>query len=298
MDNPETIKEMADRYFLDAPPYFIAVYHHTILPTEARNHTPPREGETRYTAETPFLDPIVLLTALAQETSECQLFTTVLIAPQMQTVNLAKQAADLANISKGRLNLGLGVGWSQAEMDSLGMNFNTRGKRLNAQIPLLELLWTGKKVTHQIDQENINGMALNPIPKHDIPIWVGGLSDAALERAAKYADGWMPLENAQTIIKNIPLLIQYLEIYERNLEEFKIMGRVPLGMQPLSKCVEDFLKLKEAGITHVALTTTGKQLDDWSDHRTLIIEFLKATEEFRRPPRLSFIPQNPSSLTD
>lgn len=287
MTNLERVQEMSERYFSDIPTRFIGVYHHGLLPITPRDHTPPQKGESRYTAETPFPDPILLLSILAQNTSECELFTSILVAPLIQTVQLAQQATMLSQISKGKFRLGVGVGWNRAEFEAAGQNFKRRGKKLNNQIPVLELLLAGKEINYQIGNEQFNSVAINPTPENPIPIWIGGSSTHALQRAALYGDGWLPLGDAEEIIKLIPELHKYLQENNREAEGFPIMGRIPLGTKSLKACVKDFLTLKNAGVSHIALTTTGKQMKEWEKHRMLILNFLIATEEYRWPYKKS-----------
>ena len=96
----------------DWPGAFAAVYHHTVLRSERLPHTEPkhRKGETRYKMQTPFPDPFAILNMLARSTTHTELFTAVLVSPQLQTAPLAQQIAAIANLSNGRFSVGLGVG--------------------------------------------------------------------------------------------------------------------------------------------------------------------------------------------
>lgn len=272
--NPETIaktKEVIGRNNID----FFAAYHHTLLPDKlGKDMLPPRVGESRYEASTPFPDPMTVLAQVAQGT-RCEVFTSVLVAPQMSTGYLAQQAATLANLSLGRLNLGVGVGWNNKEYEALGQDFSKRGERLNNQIPALRKLWEGKPVNFSVDKENFENVVLNPKPRYSIPIWVGGLSSKALKRAAGMGDGWLPLGEPEEIVKSLTKLKDLLTRNGRDIDSFPVMGRIAIGKKPREEWKRMFLTLKDAGISHIALTTTGQKQMRIEEHERLIQMFLE-----------------------
>lgn len=274
----------------DTQYFYLAVYHHTVLGENITSSSKPRQGETRYVNTTPFPDPMSLLTQFAQETKNNELFTAVIVAPQLQTPTLVQQIAAIANASRGRFRLGVGVGWNDAEYAAVGMRdrFHIRGKILNQQIPVIEMMLTGKTVNLSIGNERIENMAINPQSHHDVPIWVGGLSDQALERAAMYGNGWMPLGDVGPFIEGKRILLDLLEKNRRNVEDFGFMGRITLGIKTIEKCVDDYLAWMSAGVTHIALTTTGKGDPNWENHRYLIYQFLKSTKWVRYADSESF----------
>ena len=146
-----------------------------------------------YTAETMFHEPFVLFGYLAAATHLIELVTGVIILPQRQTVLVAKQAAEVDVLSGGRLRLGVGVGWNAVEFEALGEDFHTRGKREEEQIELLRMLWTQPVITFKGRWHTVTEAGLNPLPvQRPIPVWLGGHSDAALERAGRIGDGWLP----------------------------------------------------------------------------------------------------------
>lgn len=272
----------------DAPSFFLAVYHHTILAEEMRPHSIPAIGETRYKSDTSFPDPIALLSVLARAKTKNELFTAVMVAPQLATAALAQQIAAIANLSHGRFSFGAGVGWNMSEYDALGMGhrFKNRGTFLNQQIPALEMMLTGKTVSLEIgEDEKIDRMSINPGTNYNVPIWIGGLSDAALQRAAFYGDGWMPLGNKEPFMELKPKILKLLEKNRRDPSKFGFMGRVTLGTKTTEEAVKDFLAWIDAGVTHIALTTTNAEAPnpDPAHHRALIGQFLTETRWIRDP---------------
>jgi probable F420-dependent oxidoreductase len=144
-----------------------------------------------YTIDSPFHEVFVLFGYCAAITSRLELSTGVLILPQRQTALVAKQAAALDVLSKGRLRLGVGVGWNWVEFDALGMDFHDRGKRIEEQIAVLRLLWTERSVTFTGTHHHVDRAGLDPLPvRRPIPLWMGADSERAMRRVARLADGF------------------------------------------------------------------------------------------------------------
>ncbi|OIO45338.1 MAG: hypothetical protein COZ34_02020 [Candidatus Pacebacteria bacterium CG_4_10_14_3_um_filter_34_15] len=132
-------------------------------------------------------------------------------------------------------------------------------------------------------------MLINPGAYNHVPIWVGGFKNLSRKRAAKFGDGYMPLGDADFFADNLENLLQYLEMYGRDPNEFKTMGRVALGKTPTNQWVDNFLEWQRLGVSHIVLTTTvdekneaEKNPDPWH-HRHLIFEFMSATNWLRKP---------------
>jgi len=96
-------------------------------------------------------------------------------------------------LSGGRLRLGVGVGYVPAEFAALGADYRTRGARIEEQIAVLRALWAEEAVTFDGRWHQLAAGGISPRPaRRAIPIWIGGMSDAAIARAARLADGWIP----------------------------------------------------------------------------------------------------------
>lgn len=125
-------------------------------------------------------EPLITLAHLAASTSEIRLGTSVLITPLREPVLLAKQTATLARLSGDRFVLGVGVGWEASEFTAVGADFRRRGARTDEIVERVRALHRG---------EAVDGV-FEPRPTRPVPIVVGGVSDAAIRRAARYADEW------------------------------------------------------------------------------------------------------------
>lgn len=152
------------------------------------------EGKGRANYQTPYIEPFVVLGALALATKKLKLTTGVLVLPQRQTVLVAKQAAAVDILSGGRLRLGVGVGLNPTDYKVLRENYRNRGKRIEKQIALLRALWTKRLVPIKTKWGRTVEAGINTLPiQRPIPIWMGGLSDVAIERTLRIADGWIPM---------------------------------------------------------------------------------------------------------
>jgi probable F420-dependent oxidoreductase len=144
-----------------------------------------------YTERDPFHEPFVLYGFLAALTQRLELATGVIILPQRQTALVAKQAAEVAVLSGGRLRLGVGTGWNWVEYEGLNESFGTRGKRMDEQVELLRQLFRGEPIDFEGKYHRIDRAGILPAPPGPIPIWFGGFTPAAIGRAARIGDGFL-----------------------------------------------------------------------------------------------------------
>ncbi len=150
------------------------------------------------------------LAAIAARTTHVLLGSLVLVVPFRHPVPLAKTVASLDLLSRGRLLLGVGAGWSPTEFEVLGVEKRDAAEIMEESMALMKQLWTGARVTFAGRFHRVDGVAVEPTPFHPggPPIWVGGFSplqrriwegeiassaDAALRRVGRMADTWVPL---------------------------------------------------------------------------------------------------------
>jgi probable F420-dependent oxidoreductase len=155
----------------------------------------PAEGRARspYPAQMPILEALTTLAFVAGVTERIGLGTEVLILSQRQPILVAKQVSTIDTLSNGRMRLGVGIGWQAAEYEALGTRFDRRGALIDEAIPLLRSCWRDAEINGVGAHYPMRGIAMEPKPPQGggLPIWVGGGSDAALQRAGRLGDGWL-----------------------------------------------------------------------------------------------------------
>ena len=226
-----------------------------------------------------FHEPFVLFGFLAGLTKRIELVTGIIILPQRQTVLVAKQAAALDVLSKGRLRLGIGIGWNAVEYEALGEDFKNRGRRSEEQIDVLRKLWTQQLVTYNGQWHKITDAGINPLPvQRPIPIWFGGTDERALRRLAKLGDGWFPQmgpdEKCQAAIEKIRA---YAKEAGRDPDRIGIEGRMHYDKGSAETWVKELEAWKKLGASHVSLNTMKAGLTSPAAHIEAIRRFQKAT---------------------
>ena len=120
-------------------------FEHVVVPLEYESKYPyDASGKMGAAPETPFVDPLIALTAAAAGTKTIRLGTGVNILPQANPLFLAKQAASLDALSGGRLLLGLGIGWLREEFDAMGVPFERRGARFDDYVAAMRKVWSAR----------------------------------------------------------------------------------------------------------------------------------------------------------
>ena len=171
------------------------------------------------------LDPFVALGAAAGATSSLALVTNLSVVPYRNPLMLAKAAATLNRMSEGRFYLGAGAGYLKSEYFALGVDFKERNALFEEALQVMRLHWSGKPFNFDGRHFSARDIQALPAPRgHDVPIWMGGNSDAALRRAATYAAGWMPMTAPASVAKTArtPPVTTTEELRERlaTLERF------------------------------------------------------------------------------
>jgi probable F420-dependent oxidoreductase len=209
-----------------------------------------------YLHDYPFHEPFTLFSFLAGVTGAIELVTSVLVLPQRQTVLVAKQAAEVALLSGGRLRLGVGVGWNHAEFESLGADFRTRGARVAEQVEVLRRLWTEPLVTFEGRWHTLDRVAIAPLPARPIPVWMGGgTGEVTLRRIARLADGWMPMARASSDVGELVVRMHgYLADAGREPSALGIQAGVGgTGQGDPAQWAAAARRWADAGATHLTL---------------------------------------------
>ncbi len=258
-------------------------YTHILAFDSVVGANPDRPGgwDSQYTYRHAFHEPFVLFAFCAAVTRRIELATGVLILPQRQTTLVAKQAAEVDVLSRGRLRLGIGVGWNPVEFEALGENIHDRGKRVEEQLEVMRLLWTRELVTYEGRWHRVPDAGIRPLPvQRPIPVWMGGESEAVLRRAARLADGWITLQTfrpgpaAQQTIDRLHGLVGQAG---RDPAAFGIEGRVALAQVPPTEWAKEMAAWRAMrGITHLCVNTMGLALPGPEEHVKTLERFKSA----------------------
>lgn len=167
---------------------------HVIYPEGYESTYPYAEsGKMPGSADSPIPDPIVWLAYVAAATTTIRLATGILLVPERNPLVLAKGLATLDNMSGGRAEIGIGVGWLKEEFEALGIPWERRGARTDEYIHAMRALWKADGATFEGEFASFNNVSCNPKPvDNDIPIVVGGHSAAAARRAGRLGEGFFP----------------------------------------------------------------------------------------------------------
>lgn len=227
--------------------YLTAAGHLLSTPTERYEGRPPA------TYAGPFHDPFVLFAYLAAITNRLHFIPSILILPLYETAVVAKQAAELDFLSGGRFELGVGISWQEPEYQAVGQDVHTRGARLAEQVEVLQKFWTEPFFSFKGRWHDIDNMGLNRLPSRPIPIWFGStLEERPMRRAARYADGWMPMADPT---EPLPRFKQYMSEAGRDASSLQLMSRVTAGDGGPDAWIADGKRLQDLGATHITIGT-------------------------------------------
>jgi probable F420-dependent oxidoreductase len=140
-----------------------------------------------------FPDPFCVFSAMAAVTTRLRFMTFVYVVPLRNVFAVVKQAATLAALSQNRFVLGTGVGWLPEEFDTVGEDWSTRGRRIDEMFDIMRDFWDDGYGEYHGEFFDFPRSGMFPAPSQPIPIWVGGHSGRAAERAARF-DGYMPMD--------------------------------------------------------------------------------------------------------
>jgi probable F420-dependent oxidoreductase len=224
---------------------------HTVIPKGYQSTYPYAAGGRIPGGEGDFVlpDPQIWMTWVAAHTTRIKFATGILILPQHNPVICAKQVATLDSMSKGRVILGVGVGWLKEEFEALGVPFAERGARTEEYIHALRALWTMDTPSFHGRFVNFTDAFMRPKPwAGPVPIVIGGHSKAAARRAGRVADGFFPARGASAAL---------LAEVRAGAEE---AGRDPASIEITASMpdnLDDLAAMAKAGIKRVLVPVTS-----------------------------------------
>ncbi|MEM7003313.1 MAG: TIGR03619 family F420-dependent LLM class oxidoreductase [Pseudomonadota bacterium] len=248
------------------------VSDHVCWPADINSKYPYTEdGSFGPSPDMAWLDPIGTLQYVAGVTDKLRLGTSVLILPYRPPVATAKQLATLDVLSNGRLILGAGVGWMAEEAKVLGMPWDQRGRRSDEQLALFETLFNDAEPEFQGAFYQVPKVGFEPKPlQSPLPIWVGGSSDAAFRRAARFGTGFhAAFQPLHVIEEEFAAVKRYAEALHRDPTQYTLSVRLfldPAGAMEAAKSISGGVaamqdrigELQSAGIQHVMLDPVAR----------------------------------------
>jgi probable F420-dependent oxidoreductase len=204
------------------------------------------DGKRRWEPFTPWVDPWVTIGAMGAVTERLRFFTNVYVLPMRDPFTVAKMVATASALTGGRVALGVGMGWCEEEFDLLGEPFRKRGKRADEMLGLLAELWTDGWTEHHGEFYDVPRLEMTPTPPAPVPIYVGGMSDAALRRAARH-DGW---------ISDLISTAEAAEFRQRIEDERERLGRTDVAFSMIASLndavgLDDYRRAAEVGVTDI-----------------------------------------------
>ena len=167
----------------------------------------------------PYHDALTVLTAIACATKTVRLGTSVLVLPWHDPARLGKMVATLDHLSGGRVSLGVGVATTRDEFENLGVDFTTRGRRMDEILGALQALWTEETPEFAGEFYRYSGLKFSPKPLQTPypPLLIGGSSPAALRRVARFGDGWHTLrQSPRQVADGLARIIELTEAAGRD----------------------------------------------------------------------------------
>ncbi|WP_333890339.1 TIGR03619 family F420-dependent LLM class oxidoreductase [Mycolicibacterium gadium] len=210
-----------------------------------------------------WLEPLTTLTFVAAHTRQIRLGTNILLAALRPAAVLAKTAATLDVLSRGRLDLGVGVGWQRAEYESVGVTFSERGRLLDRTLEVCQRLWRESEVSFtspELNFERIHQMP-KPVQPGGVPIWVSGtVNPAVARRLARFGSGWIPWgADADNIDRAIASMRAAVQKVGGDPDGFGVAGGIRLIRRPdaspdVGAMADRITQLARLGVTDVQLT--------------------------------------------
>ncbi len=221
------------------------------------------DGKMPGNEDSPIPDPLIWLSYVAAQTTKIKLATGILILPQRHPIYVAKELATLDVLSKGRMILGIGIGWMEDEFRALGIPFKERVSRTEESCAALRSLWSAEAGAFKGDHYHWDALESNPKPVQEggVPIVVGGHVLGAARRAARVGDGFFPMLTAGDAA-SLPDLLSAMS------EECARVGRDPAKIEITTGATSldpDAIKrLEDQGVSRLVIGPPGFTRDQIS----------------------------------
>jgi probable F420-dependent oxidoreductase len=208
----------------------VMIADHIVIPATV-DSAYPYTVAGNFVGEDEAFDQLSLMAYVAAKTERLRLVTSVMILPHRNPVVTAKALATVDVLSGGRVTVGVGVGWMREEFEALNApDFDARGAVSDEYLDIFKTLWTQDRPSHTGHSYSFKALkfAPKPVQKPHPPIWIGGHSNPALRRVARYGDGWHPVGSTAASPLPPDEVAAKRESIHAMAEEF---GRDPAGIE-------------------------------------------------------------------
>jgi probable F420-dependent oxidoreductase len=206
----------------------------------------------------PYHEALVTMAHAGGAVPDLGLAISVLVLPLRQTALVARQTADLDRFTNGNFRLGVAVGHSRGEYEANGTPFKRIGDRLTEQVEVLRRFWSGEPVNFKGEFHDIRNVGIDPTPiRRNIPIYMGGDSEAALRRGAEIGDGICPryAKVAPTWQGTIDQVREWREAAGKPWAGFGIETLIKVAQGTPDEWTREYREFEEIGSTEIALNT-------------------------------------------
>jgi alkanesulfonate monooxygenase SsuD/methylene tetrahydromethanopterin reductase-like flavin-dependent oxidoreductase (luciferase family) len=240
------------------------------------------------TAPMQMLQIMPAMAFLAAEAKGMVIGPNILLLPLLNPMHVAEEAATLDVLTGGNYVLGAGLGYREPEFTAFGITHAERAGRFTESVALMRKLWAGGKITHEGKYFTIRDAGISVKPVRPVPIYVAGLVDSAVKRAARIGDAWL-IANATSIQETMPVMATYREAIAEH-------GRVPLEFPIARECYvgtsyrtaldecRAALEYKYAAYAQWGMVSPlqGVSLDDFAKDRFIIGDKESVKDEIQR----------------
>ncbi|MXP24205.1 TIGR03619 family F420-dependent LLM class oxidoreductase [Gordonia sp. HNM0687] len=244
---------------------------HLVLPVDLDSGDYP-DGKLPIAPNTQIFDVMVYLAAIAARTSTIRLGTFVYQLGLRDPFSAARAVATLDVVSGGRVELGVGAGWSSAEWQVAGLPFDSRGRRLDEVSAVCRRLWTEETVAHEGEFYSFPEVAFEPKPIQgaDLPLLIGGESPPALRRAVRTGTGWIGMHHTPESVAPIVEKLNELCAAAGRVEPLSVTVAAPPGEV-------DVAGWRTSGVSRVIVAPWGRTSTAIADIRAFSRDFIQVS---------------------
>jgi probable F420-dependent oxidoreductase len=247
---------------------------HLVLPVNGTGSPFAGQDHPPVPADVPVFDVFTMLGFLAGRTSRLRLGTNVYNIGLRHPFTTARAVATLDVMSGGRVELGVGASWLAAEWEAVGLDFASRGARVDEAIGICRRLWTESVVEHHGTHFDFDPVMFEPKPvQQPVPVSVGGDSPPALRRAALLGDGWLPMNTSLDRLPEALATIAKLraDAGRTNAWTTTLMGQITSA--------DDLAKAADAGVDRLVVSPWRRSAEAADGLRALAKAYLPSPLE-------------------